>query len=127
MSEDRPLGTVFMAIIFIAAGTGFLILGALALLGLLNPILGLLSADPTIGTLIAPIIAMLLPFITVIAIAVIILGILNLIGAVGILSKQGWGWLLAMITSIAWIIVIIGLIFLWYLNQDDTKSAFGKY
>ena len=127
MGEDRPLGTIIMAIIMIVVGTAFVVLGVLAMTGMLNVLLLTLAVDPTIGALLGPIIMLLMPYITIIAILVIILGIINFLGAIGLLSKTTWGWILAVITSIAYIVVIIGLIFLWYLFQDDTKTAFGKY
>ena len=125
--SDRPLFSVLMAIAWFIVGTAFLILGFIAFTPTIFILLGTLTTVPTIGPMLAPLITMLTPFVITIAIGVIILGISNFIGAIGLLSQKSWGWTIAVITSIAYLIVIIGIIFLWYLTQEDIKSAFGKY
>lgn len=127
MGEDRPLGTIIMAIIMVVVGIAFVAIGAIAIMGFLNGLLVTMAADPAIGVLVAPLITMLTPYITIIGIIVIVGGIVNFIGAIAVLSKTTWGWTLSVIISLVYVVVIIGIVFLWYLFQDDIKTAFGKY
>ncbi|MHA1786451.1 MAG: hypothetical protein ACTSX4_13115 [Candidatus Helarchaeota archaeon] len=122
MNSDKPLGVIFIAIIYIliaAAG----IIGGIALM---TPI-GLtyvqtLTTVPLVGTIVTSIIQ----YLSIIGVLAIIVGIVLLITAIGLIMLQEWSWTLAVLISIILIIAIIGIVFLWYLYKDETKSAFGK-
>ncbi|NHI93329.1 MAG: hypothetical protein EAX96_12660 [Candidatus Lokiarchaeota archaeon] len=130
MAGDRPLGTTIMAVIYIIVGILFVIVGILMATmaaSLVAILVSLGAMNAMLNTGITMILGLIQPYLTIIGIVIIVGGILNFLGAIGIIALKPWGWIIAVICSIAYIAVIIGIIFLWYLFQDDTKTAFGKY
>ena len=128
-TEDRTTGILIWSIIGFIAGAVFLIIGIMALAGILYTMVIDVLNNPIFDAL-ASIIALVEPFITPIniilgGVVLLVIGILMILSGIGLFLVKPWGRMLAIITGIIMAITIVGIILVWYMFKEDTKAAFG--
>ena len=132
MSSERSTGIRIWAILLLLIGAVGVAAGIMGVAGILYSLANI--AYGLVQPLITTLLVFLVPIIdllntpimfALLGIVGLALGALFVAGGVGLFLMKPWGRILGMICGLIMIVVVIGLLLVIYLNNDETKMAFG--